>query len=323
MVAFLKLSESDVDKKIKGIVLRFERTSIHDGEGLRTVIFLKGCPLRCLWCSTPESINPSPEIGYDVEACAECYSCVAVCPTKAIGPLVQEKGIFIRKNVCNFCFSCVVNCPHNALKAYGCEMNVESVLKEVEKDGVFFYHSNGGVTLSGGEPLLQAEFCGEILKGCQTRGINTAVETSSFVPWDNYQKVLPYLDAVYTDIKCLDPNTHRKLTSQSNDLILSNIRRIDRSEYNVELVIRIPLIPGINDSADNLMDTLEFCRSLKKISKLELLPYHRLGVKTYKFLGIPYVLGDVESASIEWAEEKANLLREESVDLDIVVSGNY
>ena len=104
--------------------MRFERTSIHDGEGLRTVIFLKGCLLRCLWCSTPESINPSPEIGYDVEACAECYSCVAVCPTKAIGPLVQEKGIFIRKNVCNFCLRCVVNCPHNALKAYGCEMNV-------------------------------------------------------------------------------------------------------------------------------------------------------------------------------------------------------
>ncbi|MFP4482447.1 MAG: glycyl-radical enzyme activating protein [Thermovirgaceae bacterium] len=311
-----------VPVNLTGMVLRFERTSMYDGDGLRTVVYLKGCPLQCEWCSTPESINPEPEIGYDLTSCTECHTCVEVCPENALKSLHKGEGILLRNERCTACFRCIESCPTGALKAYGKKMNVEDVLGEIEKDEVFFFHSNGGVTLSGGEPLQQADFCREILKGCKQRGINTAMETSSFAPWDRYEENLPLLDTVYTDIKCFDSGRHEELTGVPNEAILENIKRIDASVYNVELVIRIPLVPGRNDSYENLEKTLEFCNNLKKIRYLELLPYHRFGVDTYGFLGLPYVLKGLDSASVAWAEEKAEALRKTGTALPIRVSGN-
>lgn len=307
---------------LAGTVLRFERTSMYDGKGLRTVVYLKGCPLRCEWCSTPESINPEPEVGYDITACSECRACIEVCPEDALKPLQKGEGVLLRSERCTACFRCVEKCPTGALKAYGRKMNVEEVLGEIEKDEVFFFHSNGGVTLSGGEPLQQADFSREILKGCRQRGIDTAMETSSFAPWSRYEEVLPFLVTVYTDIKCFDRTRHKELTGVSNERILENIKKIDVSEHEVDLVIRVPLVPGRNDSDENLKQTLDFCSGLKKIQRLELLPYHRFGVETYGFLGIPYKLHGLESADIFWAEEKAQALRDRGTGLTVIVSGN-
>lgn len=314
--------KNGTETNVRGVVLRFERTSMYDGQGLRTVVYLKGCPLRCAWCSTPESINPRPELGYDVTKCNECNECVKACPEKALESLRKGEGILLRKNLCTACFECIEKCPENALKAYGMNMDVESVLKEIEKDEVFFFHSGGGVTLSGGEPLLQAEFCGEILKGSRERGIHTAIETSSYAPWERYEKVLPFLDTIYTDIKCFDTEKHRELTGVANNLILENLKKIDASEYDLELIIRVPLVPGCNDSDENLTQTLAFCSTLRKITCLELLPYHRFGVETYGLLGLSYKLHGVESATIPWAEEKADMLRKKGTAVKIRVSGN-
>ena len=279
---------------LKGIVFNIARFAIHDGPGIRTVIFLKGCPLRCAWCSTPESHLLSPEMGYHADRCLRCGRCAEVCPTQAITP-TDSQGIITDKSLCDACGRCVEACPVGARTMLGTEMTVEEVLTEVEKDALFYWNSSGGVTLSGGEPTMQPRFSGGILKTCHERGIHTAMETCGHADWDTLDGLLRYVDLLYVDLKNMSTAAHKKDTGQGNELILENIQKTATIHPETELIIRIPVVPGYNDSPENILQTAHFVSHLNGIERIELLPYHRLGVSKYSVLLRDYDLGHVET----------------------------
>ncbi len=190
-------------------------------------------------------------------------------------------------------------------------------MEEIEKDDVFYFHSGGGVTLSGGEPLVQVDFVEAVLAGCRERGIHTAIETSGHVPWDKFLKVLPLVDDILVDIKAYDSGRHEKLTGHGNGQILSNLDAIDQADFPVDLYIRIPLVPGINDSGENLSATARFCRGLKRFKELHILPYHRLGVGSYRFLNMDYPLESIESPTIGMIEATVERLKGEGIEVKI------
>ena len=302
---------------IKGTVLHLEKMALFDGKGMRTVVFLKGCPLRCQWCSTPESQKLSPQLGYDADKCTGCQSCVTICPKDAIRSAEYDQKVETDPDRCDLCFECVTVCPEKARKRYGRETSCQQLIKEIEKDDVFYFHSDGGVTISGGEPLIQLDFVKAVLSGCRERGIHTAIETSGHVPWVNFGEILPLIDAILIDIKIYDSKRHKELTGHGNERIISNIKRIDQSDFPVDLYIRIPLVPGINDSDENLLATAVFCKELKKFKELHILPYHRLGVASYRFLNLNYPLQKIESPNIEMIEAKVARLKQEGIEVKI------
>ncbi|HZX45861.1 MAG TPA: glycyl-radical enzyme activating protein [Clostridia bacterium] len=298
----------DEKGKTKGTVLRIERSSIHDGQGLRTVVFLKGCPLRCRWCSTPESQSPRPELGLAADRCSGCGTCAEVCPAGAFSPAAEKGKAELDRAKCRGCFACVFECPAGALKKYGVPMTVEEVVAEICRDEVFYFHSGGGVTISGGEPLYQPRFTAEVLKESKRLGIHTAIESCLFAPWDHVEAILPWLDALYADIKLMDEGLHKHWTGAGNGLILENLRRIDASSYNIEIIARIPMIPGVTDTDGNLSDAVEMLSRVKKLKDIELLPYHRLGIETYRNLGREYSLKDLVPPSGEHMLERRKYL---------------
>ncbi|MBS7641437.1 MAG: glycyl-radical enzyme activating protein [Candidatus Bathyarchaeia archaeon] len=276
---------------MKGLILNIERFSIHDGPGIRTVVFLKGCPLRCIWCSTPDGQNMFPELEYFSHKCIKCGRCIDACPKKAIVKLNDE--IVTLRYECTLCGKCVEKCLSGARKIVGKEMTVEDVLKEVEKDMVFYSSSGGGVTLSGGDPISQPEFSAAILKMCRERGINTCIETSAYGDWGSLAKMLAYTDFLYVDIKHIDPLKHKKFTGKSNRKILKNIENISKSYPDMPVVVRVPVVPGYTDDMENIRAIALFVSGLGKNFKIELLPYHRLGIHRYEALSRPYLLRDL------------------------------
>ena len=311
------MAELQNKQDIKGTVLHLEKMAQFDGKGMRTVIFLKGCPLRCQWCSTPESQKLFPQLGYDAERCTGCQSCITICPKDAIRPTEDGQWVETDPDRCDLCFECVTVCPEKARKPYGREVTCRKTLEEIEKDDIFFFHSGGGVTISGGEPLIQIDFVKAVLSGCKERGIHTAIETSGHVSWEKFLAVLPLLDTILIDIKAYDSKHHLELTGHGNERIISNIKRIDQSDFPIDLYIRIPLVPGINDSEDNLLATVAFCKELKKFKELHVLPYHRLGVASYRFLDMKYPLQEIESLNIEIVEKKVEKLRQAGIAVKI------
>ncbi len=302
---------------VKGIVLHLEKMAQFDGKGMRTVVFLKGCPMRCLWCSTPESQRMAPQLGFDATKCTACHQCVEVCPNGAILPGPDGGPVQTDAELCDQCFQCVAVCPAHARKAYGRETDSRTVLAEIEKDDLFFFHSGGGVTISGGEPLIQADFVYAILSDCKAHGIHAAIETSGHIPWENFEKVLSLIDAVLIDIKVYDADRHKELTAHDNRQILSNIKKIDEADVPIELYIRIPLVPGINDSDENLSATAAFCKTLNKFKELHILPYHRMGVDVYRFLNMDYTLENVPTPDIEMIEAKIAKLRKQGINVKL------
>ncbi|MDR3600734.1 MAG: glycyl-radical enzyme activating protein [Desulfosporosinus sp.] len=304
-----------------GSVLRIERTSIYDGHGLRTVLFLKGCPLSCRWCSTPESQCSAPQKGYARDRCVGCGMCVGFCTAGALSMAEDGLSVLTDFSKCQNCFVCVAKCLHNAHKNYGKLLSVQEVVREIVKDEIFFFHSGGGVTISGGEPLSQPDFVAEVLRECRELGIHTALETSFYAPYENIAKVLPWLDVLYVDLKHLDKKLHKQWVGQDNSLILENIRKVDQANEPLAIIVRIPLVPGANDSDANLSATAEFCKSLQKLQEIEILPYHRLGLGTYQNLGRDYLLQELVPPSPERILERADFLALQNFGLPIRVAG--
>lgn len=278
----------------QGLVYDIQRFAIHDGPGIRTLVYMKGCSLRCLWCSSPQSHKATPEVLHTELHCKKCGLCVQVCPVGAIA-FSEEEGPKIDREFCDSCGQCVEACPNQALELVGNYMTVEELFQEVNKDSPFYRRSNGGVTVGGGEPTMQHEFVTEFLKKCKQQYIHTAIETCGYVEWEHLEKLLEYLDLVYIDIKHMDALTHKELTGVSNERILENARRASTLR---PMIIRIPVVPECNDSDDNISATAKFAAELgENLKRVELLPYHKFGTQTYSWLGKEYKLNDVEPPS--------------------------
>jgi len=296
-----------------GLVSNIQRYSIHDGPGIRTMVFLKGCPLACLWCSNPEGQSPDPELKLNPVLCIGCGRCAEVCPTGAAAEEDRRRAA----QKCTACGACASVCPSGARRMVGRIMTVEEVMAEIVKDTPFYRRSGGGVTLTGGEPLLQAEFAARILRGCAEKGIDTALETCGAVAWSGFELVLPFLDLVLFDLKMIDPDRHRKLTGRSNRQILKNAARLATSP--VEMVVRVPVIPGLNDSLESLQEVVDFTRTLPGVAEIHLLPYHRLGQPKYNQLGKVYELTTLKALEQEELAARAREL--ETGGLEVQVGG--
>lgn len=290
-----------------GLVLNIQHFCTHDGPGIRTNVFLKGCSLRCKWCSNPESIDLKPELAYKETQCLgekQCGFCLkGLCPESAIyvvgeGDRADDK-VRINWDLCTNCGKCVPVCPSNALYMFGQEMTVDQVLDEVEQDGSFYRQSGGGMTLSGGECQLQPDFAAALLEGAHKRGINTAIETAFNVPWAYVEKVLPHVDVVLHDHKLTDPERHRKWTGVPNKRILENIKKAYETWPDKTFIARTPLIPGVNDDEEHIRAVLALIRPHKNVVDYELLPYMRFGESKYGFLGRVYEMRDFEPPTPE------------------------
>lgn len=302
---------------MEGLIFDIQRTRLDDGPGIRTTVFLKGCPLRCLWCSNPESQRSSPEIMYNANLHIDgCEECIKMCPAQAIEKYGRE-GIKINRDVCKVnCSGCAEVCFSNALTVIGRKVTVEEVQKEIKKDIAFYRASNGGVTISGGEPLAQPEFAKEILKACKEEEIHTVLDTNGYGRWEILEAMLQYVDLVLYDIKHMDPITHNTYTGVSNKLILENIRKI--SQIEIPIVIRFPVIPGINSSEDNINSLIQLAKEVSPL-RVDLLPYHRLGVSKYRMLGRNYGLQDLEPPTSENLSRICGLLISHKVETKVVV----
>ncbi len=301
---------------LAGLIFDIQKFATHDGDGIRTNIFLKGCPLRCLWCSNPESFKPQTEINFVGNNCIGCGKCHEVCPNDAIqrGKTI-EVGLGVDLDRCTMCGECAKFCYAGAINIIGRYVTVRELMEMVERDREFYEESGGGITFSGGEPLGQPQFLEAALKEAQRRGIHTAIETSSFASWEVYRPVLEHVDLVLTDIKHMDDEEHQRVTGVSNRLILENIQKI--SDLGIPLRIRLPLIPGINDTEENLQATADFVQQLNNLQSLDILSYHRLGEMKYGQLGCQYPLEGLVPPTPEQLEERISCLQDRSFRISI------
>ncbi|MBI4763877.1 MAG: glycyl-radical enzyme activating protein [Deltaproteobacteria bacterium] len=296
----------------QGSIFLIQGYSTNDGPGIRTTVFTKGCPLKCLWCHNPESANPFPELMTHDDRCIACLKCLEACSQKAI-TFDPKKGRKIERRRCNLCLDCVKVCPSKSLTTVGEIMTVDQVMIEILKDELFFNRSGGGVTVSGGEPLSQGPFILELLKACKERGLHTALDTSGYGSWSVLENLLEYLDLVLFDIKHMDSRAHIQGTGKSNALPLSNLRRIPR---NVNVWIRLPLIPGYNDSPENLDRLIALAREVGA-EKISLLPFNRYGDGKYLNLGRKIPLPDLHPSGKEKIKEIKTILERSGLPVGI------
>lgn len=307
------MRRQDYDPLHQGMLFDIQRFSVHDGPGIRTVVFLKGCPLRCLWCSNPESQAHSPELGFTFQNCIGCGQCFAVCPTGAI----QQGDRRIDREKCVVCGSCAEVCYARALTLIGKPWKVAEVITEVKKDVMFYRRSGGGVTVSGGEPLAQPEFLENLLRAFRSENIHSAIETSGYASEAVIKRVFPLADLILYDLKHMDSGKHREYTGVGNERILYNAQVA--VGLGTPVIIRVPVIPGYNDSESNIAATALFAKELGGIRELHLLPYHRLGQSKYRKLDRKYPLEGVEPPPRYKVEQLAKIV--ESYGLKCSIGG--
>jgi pyruvate formate lyase activating enzyme len=301
-------------KRPTGIVFNIQHYSIHDGPGIRTVVFLKGCPLACRWCCNPESMSRSPELGFRHTLCNGCGECVPVCPRQALTLNKEATVLTIDRQLCANCGTCVTACVRGALTIYGKRMTAAEVVDDVVKDAPFYRRSGGGVTVSGGEPCAHPSFLIGILKGCREAGIHTAIETCGYVSERLFSRLLEEIDLVLFDLKLMDHDAHYAATGKRNERILSNARLLSGSGKAARF--RMPLIPGINDNADNLKQLSDFLTTIGQPA-IEIMPYHQFGRGKYAATGKEYTMGDRPAATPGDVENTRHLLSDEGIECSV------
>jgi len=300
---------------LSGTVFDIRKYSIHDGPGIRTTVFLKGCPLDCWWCHNPESQLPDPEPMLRPNLCIACGECVATCPQGAISQ--QGSRLTWERELCISCGDCAAGCMSGAREMAGRSMTSAEVLAEIERDRLFYEESGGGVTFSGGEPLFQHRFLVDLLRACRQLELHTAIDTSGFASWEVFEQVLPYTDLVLYDLKHSDPELHLRYTGAPLAPILRNLERL--AQRGTPLWLRVPVVPGLNDDEANLRRVGELAAGLPNLLQVNLLAYHRSAASKYERLGRSYRLPDTPAASDELMESAASLLR--SYGLAVVIGG--
>ncbi len=296
------------------MIFDIKRFAIHDGPGIRTTVFLKGCPLRCLWCHNPEGISRRPQLVFTPQRCIGCGRCLDLCP-QGVHRFIDGRHL-IEWERCLGCGACVEECYSEALRIAGREVSVEEVMDEVLSDRPFYETSGGGMTLSGGEPLAQPRFALALLQAAKEKGIHTALDTSGFAPWEHLEELLPYTDLVLYDLKHMDEERHMTLTGVSNGRILENLRRLD--DIGKRIWVRIPLVPGYNDEDSNYHALGRFLSGLKNVEKIQILTYHKLAESKYESIGRSYPLKGLEPPTKEWAESRKRILLDYGLSQTII-----
>jgi pyruvate formate lyase activating enzyme len=299
----------------KGLIFDIRKFSIHDGPGIRTTIFFKGCPLRCWWCHNPEGQAPTLELMFRENRCIRCGACLEVCPQGAIS--LNGDMISTDREKCTLCGTCTQACHAEAREMVGREMTVAQVMAEVERDVAFYDTSGGGVTFSGGEPLLQRDFLLALLRACQEKEIHTALDTCGFATWETLERIREYVDLFLYDLKLIDEARHRQFTGVSNELILRNLQVL--SQHRHEIILRVPIIPGINDREEDICQIGAFAAALPHLNSVDLLPYNHAGVEKYRRLNKVYGLPEARPPSEEKMAEIAYILR--GFDLQVKIGG--
>jgi pyruvate formate lyase activating enzyme len=296
----------------KGLVFNIQRFSVHDGPGIRSTVFMKGCPLNCQWCSNPESQDFFPNLMVSDRHCRQCGACEKICPHGAI-TLTREAGRKIEWGKCNQCLACVDACIYNSLNVCGNYMNLEEVLDEVLKDRAFYRNSGGGMTISGGEALSQSEFVDRLLREGKRLGLHTALDTSGYARWKTLEKVLPPVDLILWDIKHLDPREHKKMTGVENQIILENITKASKKKT---IWLRMPLIAGFNDSDAHLAKLIDLAKTVAP-EKISLLPYHEGGKSKCEQLGRPYPFPEGRAPSDARIESIKTMIEKQGINVSI------
>lgn len=288
-----------------GLIFDIQRFSVHDGPGIRTTVFFKGCPASCWWCHNPESQSRRPQVLVLEGRCLDCGTCIEACPHGVLG---ENGGDGLEpRPVCQLCGTCVEACPSGARRMAGTRVTVREVLEEIVKDRLFFDDSGGGATFSGGEPLLQFMFLRAVLEACRVRGIHTAVDTCGYAPRDHLMAIVPWTDLFLYDLKIMDHERHRTYTGVSNEPILRNLQALGRVHENIR--IRVPVVPGFNDDLENMESTARFAASVAGVRQVSLLPYHATGRPKFDRLGREDCLGYVPPPSRERIERLAQCFR--------------
>ncbi|MFV0342423.1 MAG: glycyl-radical enzyme activating protein [Anaerocolumna sp.] len=289
----------------KGLILSIERASVHDGPGLRTTIFLKGCPLHCLWCHNPESQCFRPELFYVGAKCKYCGSCENICRKSC--HKVSNAEHFIDRTECTGCKECVANCPYSALEMKGEEVDVEAILIEVEKDRQYYKATGGGLTLSGGEPLSQYDFVRELLLESKKRGLHNCLETCGHIPTEKLMDIREQVDIFLYDFKESDSERHRRFTGVGNELIRKNLYELNQK--GSKIILRCPIIPGLNDRNEHFLEIARIANDLENIIEINIMAYHSFGRSKSKNIGKEYPLEGVETVDIQKANSWVSLIQ--------------